>query len=85
MSATVRIGDVVVDIDRPCDILTELRKAQLIIATGESVSMTRNGEREVRFTAASAARLDKLIETYERLCARTQGRRRRHAGTVVWR
>lgn len=85
MSATVTIGGVSVAIGRPCDVLAELRKAQLKIATGESVAMTRFGEDEVRFTAASSARLDKLIETYERLCARCQGSRRRHAASVVWR
>lgn len=83
--STVTIGGVDVDINRPCDVLTELRKAQITIATGGSVSMTRFGDDEVRFTAASAARLDKLIETYEGLCDRSKGRRRRHAGAVVWR
>lgn len=85
MSTTVSIGGVSVDINRPCDVLVELRKAQLAVATGETVSMTRFGQDEVRFTAASADRLDKLIATYEGLCAKSQGRRRRFAASVVWR
>lgn len=84
MSSFVSIGDVSVDINDPCAVLTELRKAQLAIATGESVAMTRFGQDEVRFTAASSARLDKLITTYEALCAKSQGRRSRFAARVIW-
>lgn len=85
MSTMVIIGGVSVDISRPCDVLMELRKAQLTVATGESVSMTRFGQDEVRFTTANADRLDKLIATYEGLCAKSQGRRRRFAASVIWR
>lgn len=85
MTSIVTIGGVAVDINRPCDVLVELRKAQLSVATGETVSMTRFGQDEVRFTAASAERLEKLIATYEGLCAKSQGRRRRFAASVIWR
>lgn len=81
---SVKIGGVVVDINEPCAVLRELRKAQIAIAIGESVSMTRFGEDEVRFTAASSARLDKLIATYEGLCVKTNGSRRRFAARVNW-
>lgn len=84
MSSMVSIGGVTVDLNDPCAVLTELRKAQLAIATGESVAMTRFGQDEVRFTATSSARLDKLIVTYEGLCAKAQGRRNRFAARAIW-
>jgi hypothetical protein len=85
MSSTVKIGGVSVDINDPCAVLTELRKAQLRVATGESVSMQRFGEDEVRFTPANMGRLETLIQTYERSCAAKSGHRRRFAATVRWR
>lgn len=84
MSSTIVIAGVSVDIENPCAVLAELRKAQIIVATGGSVAMTRFGEDEVRFTAASTARLDRLIETYQRLCDRSCGRQRRYAASVAW-
>lgn len=85
MNSMIVIAGVSVDINDSCAVLTELRKAQVVIATGGSVAMTRFGEDEVRFTAANAARLDRLIETYERLCDRSQGRRRRFAASISFR
>lgn len=84
MSSIVIIAGVEVDLSRPCDVLQELRRVQLQLATGETVSMTRFGDEEVRFSAANSDRLEKLIATYEGLCERSQGRRRRHAMRVTW-
>jgi len=84
MSSSLTIGGVIVDIDDPCAVLTELRKAELTIATGAAVSMTRFGEDEVRFTEASSSRLSALIEKYEGLCARKSGIRRRFAARIRW-
>ncbi|HEV7436978.1 MAG TPA: hypothetical protein VGO22_19250 [Pseudorhizobium sp.] len=84
MSSLVRIGSVSVDINDPCAVLTELRKAELTVATGGAVSMTRFGEDEVRFTDASSAKLAGLIAKYEGLCDRKCGRRRRYAARVRW-
>ncbi len=80
----VTIGGVSVDMDKPCDVLRELRKAQLVIATGESVAMTRFDQDEVRFTAGSATGLGALISDYERRCAAANGTRHRGARTVRW-
>lgn len=81
-TGTITIGGVAVDIDDPCAVLTELRKAELRVAAGESVAMARFGEDETRFTEASASRLERLIARYEDLCARKTGHRRRHAAPV---
>ena len=54
---TVQINGVSVDINNPCEIASELKKAELIIATGGGVAMTRFGDDEVRWSAANAARL----------------------------
>lgn len=85
MSDFVTIGGVQVDVNKPCDVLRELRKAELTIATGESVAMTRFENDEVRFSAASSAALEKLIARYEALCARAQGRGVRRTKIVAWR
>lgn len=79
---TVLINGVSVDIDNPCEVASELKKAELIIATGGGVAMTRFGEDEVRWSAANAARLRELIERYENECAASQGRRRRYAKSM---
>ena len=84
MSNTITIDGESIDINEPCAVLTALRKAELRVAVGESVSMTRFGEDEVRFSSANAGRLEKLIAHYERLCDRASGKRRRHAMNVRW-
>lgn len=84
MSSTVQIGGESVDINDPCAVLAALRKAELAVALGESVSMMRFGEDEVRFSASNVGRLEKLIVHYEQLCVRASGRRRRHAMNVRW-
>lgn len=73
-----------IDIRDNCAILEALLKVRLTLATGGTVSRTRFGEDEVSFTEANGARLDKLISTYEGLCGRSQGRRRRHAMGIQW-
>lgn len=78
----ITIGGVSVDINKPCDVLTELRKAELVIGVGEAVSMARFGEDETRFTEASLPALQKLIAQYEAKCDRASGRRRRYAAGI---
>lgn len=85
MTDTVEIGGVSIDIDDPCAVLSALRKAQLVVATGGSVSMTRFGEDEVRFGAANLPALRKLIADYSTQCARKTGKRTRFAANVIWR
>ena len=58
MSSTMKIGGVEVDLNNPCDVLLELRKAQITVATGEAVSVARFGEDETRFTEANAHNTD---------------------------
>ncbi len=84
MSDLVTIGGVRVSIDAPCDVLRELRKAELVIATGGSVSMTRFGEDEVRFSETNRAGLASLIARYQGLCDAAQGRRMRRARPISW-
>lgn len=84
MSSTVTINGVDVDIARPCDVVTELRKAQLILATGGAVTLSRFGQDEVQYTAANAGQLASLIRTYEAECDKAGGTRRRFAKRVTW-
>jgi hypothetical protein len=82
--STVIINGAEIDIRDNCAILDALLKVRLTLATGGMVSRTRFGEDEVTFSEANSARLDKLIATYEGLCDRSKGKRRRHAMGVVW-
>lgn len=84
MSNTVVIGGVEVDITRPCDVLRELKKAQLTLATGGAVSMTRFDQDEVRFSPTNADQLQSLISIYQRECDRESGRNVRRARRVNW-
>lgn len=79
MSSTVVINGVSVDINDPCAVATELKKAELLVAAGAGVAMTRFGDDEVRWSAANVTRLRELIEHYEGKCAALDGRRRRFA------
>ncbi|PZR78781.1 MAG: hypothetical protein DI537_41805 [Stutzerimonas stutzeri] len=81
----ININGVDIDIRDNCAILDALLKARLLLATGGTVVRTRFGQDEVEFAKVDDARLDKLIATYEGLCERSKGRRRRHAMGVVWR
>lgn len=82
--STVMINGVEIGINDHCAILDALLKVRLILATGAMVSRTRFGEDEVSFSEASSDRLDKLISTYEGLCGRGKGQRRRHAMGIQW-
>jgi hypothetical protein len=84
MSNMVVIGGVEVDIENPCDVLGELKKARLVIATGGSVSMTRFDQDEVRFTAANGGELQNLIGIYQRECDKANGRMAGRARRVRW-
>ncbi|WP_243368875.1 hypothetical protein [Microvirga solisilvae] len=57
----------------PCAEAARLREIQVAIATGEAVASTRFGEKEIRYHKADPARLDRLIEYYDRECAISKG------------
>jgi hypothetical protein len=82
--ANVMIGGVSVDIEDPCAIAAQLKVVRLQVVIGETVSMTRFDQDEVRFTPSNLAALDVAIADYERQCAlkngaaRTRGARRAH-------
>lgn len=82
MADTMTIGGVTVDINDPCAVLAQLRKAQILVAAGESVAMARFGDDETRWSPANAASLERLIAKYETLCDRAAGKRRRFAAGI---
>lgn len=83
VSATIRIGRDEVDISRPCDVATALKKMQLRLATGGVRETVRLDGEEVTYSRASDSRLASLIALYEGLCSReTGGRRSRFAKRV---
>lgn len=84
MSNEMKIGGVTVDLDNPCQVLAELRKAEIAVATGETVSVARFGDDETRFAPASMSGLKGLIADYERKCGVAQGRRVRFAKSIRW-
>ena len=84
MSNMVMIGGVEIDIEKPCDVLRELKKARLVIGTGGSGSMTRFDQDEVRFTAANNGELQNLIGIYQRECDRANGNSAGRARRVRW-
>lgn len=75
----VVINGVTVDITDPCAVATELRKVELIVATGGSVAMTRFGSDEVQWSTANLKALRDLIAHYEGKCAAQSGKRLRYA------
>lgn len=75
----VVINGVTVDIDDPCAVATELRKVELVVATGGSVAMTRFGSDEVQWSTANLKALRDLIARYEGKCAAQSGKRLRYA------
>lgn len=80
ISKTVKIGSDLIDISKPQDVVTALKKMQLKIATGGQRSSVRIDDEEITFTAANDARLAKLIAHYENEASRASGgRRRRYA------
>lgn len=75
----VNINGVSVDINDPCAVLTQLRKAEILVAAGESVSMSRFNRDTTEFTQANLPHLEKLIAQFEVRCNRAQGKRGRYA------
>lgn len=75
----VIINDVMVDINDPCAVATELRKVELILATGGGVIRARFGDDDVQFSSASLAALRDLIVRYDSQCAAKSGKRLRYA------
>jgi hypothetical protein len=78
-ASDVIINGVAVDIDDACAVASELKKVELIVATGGSVALTRFGSDEVQWTMANLGRLRELIQRYEGACAAKSGRRLRYA------
>ena len=78
----VEINGTLVDISNPCALATELRKAEIVVAIGGGVAMTRFGEDEVRWSAANLGRLQDLIRKYEGECAKISGKRQRFAKSM---
>ena len=78
----VIINGVTVDINDPCAVATELRKAELMLATGGGVVRARFGEDDVQFSAGSMTALRDMIARYERLCAVKNGQRTRFAKRI---
>lgn len=80
MPTMVEIDGAQVDMDDPCAVVTALRAAELKIASGGGVVMTRfNENNEVRWARANLAQLGDLILRYERMCERKNGQRARFA------
>lgn len=69
------VGAIEIDADDPCEVVKALRKIELQVAAGGGVVMSRFGDDEVRWNAASLPRLRDLIADYERRCASKNGRR----------
>ena len=65
-----------------CAEASRLREVRTALASGQAVAESRFDLDTVRFHKADPARLDRLIEEADRLCAISQGerpRRRRYA------
>lgn len=75
----VIINGVTVNIDDPCAVLTELRTAELVLATGGGIVRARFGDDDVQFSSASLSALRDLINRYEGMCAAKCGKRLRYA------
>lgn len=75
----VSINGVMVDIDDPCAVVKELRKAELMLASGGGIVRARFGDDDVQFSSASLSALRDLTSRYEGLCAAKSGRRLRYA------
>jgi len=72
----------------PCDEARRLRDILTAIATGDSVASARFGDEEIRYHKADTARLERLIEHFERECAISRGetpRRTRFAKRMAFR
>ena len=86
VSSTVKIGADLIDITRPCDVVTALQKMQLKLATGGVRETIRIDGEEITFQRADDKRLSALIERYGSECARQSGgRRTRFAKRITFR
>lgn len=78
----VKIGREFVDINKPADVVTALKKMQLRIASGGLRETVRIDGEELGFQRANLKELKALITEYEGLAAKASGKRRRHAMRV---
>jgi len=77
VASTVKIGADLIDIAKPCDVVTALKKMQLKLAVGGVRETVRIDGEEVTFMRANDRRLASLIATYESECARQGGMSKR--------
>ena len=85
MSGTLRIGTETVDLDKPCEVASALKKVQLRLAAGGIRETVRIDGEEITFQRANMTALKSLIAEYETACARSSGgagKRRRYAKRV---
>ena len=87
MSGVVRIGTDTVDLDKPCEVASALKKVQIRLAAGGIRETVRIDGEEITFQRANMSALKSLIAEYETACARSNGaagQRRRYAKRVRW-
>ncbi|MEH6521215.1 hypothetical protein [Sulfitobacter sp.] len=77
VTSTVKIGTDLVDIAKPCDVVTALKKMQLKLAVGGVRETVRIDGEEVTFMRGNDSRLASLIALYESECARLGGGKKR--------
>lgn len=77
VQSTVKIGADLIDIAKPCDVVTALKKMQLKLAVGGVRETVRIDGEEVTFMRANDRRLVALIAQYESECARQGGTAKR--------
>jgi hypothetical protein len=83
LSTLVKIGADQVDINKPCDVATALKKVRLRLTSGGLRETVRIDGEEITFQRANDSRLTEMIREYEAECSRqTGGRRRRFAKRV---
>lgn len=75
--STVKIGSDLIDIAKPCDVVTALKKMQLKLAVGGVREIVRIDGEEVSFMRANDRRLASLIAHYESECVRSGGGKKR--------
>ena len=75
--STVKIGADTIDISKPCDVVTALKKMQLKLAVGGVRETVRIDGEEVTFMRANDRRLASLIAHSESECARSGGGKKR--------
>ncbi|MGB0901187.1 hypothetical protein [Halocynthiibacter sp.] len=73
ITSTVKIGTDLIDISKPCDVVTALKKMQLKLAVGGVRETVRIDGEEVTFMRANDRRLAALTTHYESECARQGG------------